>query len=128
VQFQPCAYGKGCMRKLWLIGAISGGLASTASAEMTGNDLKGYCQFYPRHTESTAACVGYINGSLDMTRGLNKMLKGQIACEPPGVTGDQLIAMTIKHLSDHPGDLHFTAASLILDMYTKAFPCKKSSN
>jgi hypothetical protein len=115
------------MRNLWLTVVICTA-ASPAMADMTGNDLKGYCQFYPRHTESTALCLGYINGSLDMTRGLNKMFNGQIVCEPPGVTGEQLIAMAIKYLSDHPEELHFSAASLVLNMYTKAFPCKKKSN
>ena len=102
--------------------------ASIARADMTGNDLKEYCQFYPRHTESTALCMGYIGGSLDMTRGLNKMFNNALLCEPSGVTGDQLIAMVIKYLSDHPEQLHFSAASLILNMYTNAFPCPKKSN
>jgi len=69
--------------------------------------------------------MGYIFGSLDMARGLNKMLKGDMVCEPSGVTGDQLVTMAVKYLSDHPEELHYSAASLILDIYTRAFPCPK---
>jgi hypothetical protein len=115
------------MRNLVIV-AILCLTASVARADMTGNDLKEYCQSYPQHNEKTAVCMGYIFGSLDMTRGLNKMFNGALLCEPPGVTGDQLIAMAVKYLSDHPEQLHFSAASLILNMYTAAFPCPKKSN
>jgi len=115
------------MRKLLIVATICV-ITSAARADMTGNDLKEYCQFYPRHTESTTLCMGYIAGSLDMTRGLNKMFNGALLCESPGVTGDELLAMAIKYLSDHPEQLHLSAASLILNMYTAAFPCPKNSN
>jgi hypothetical protein len=97
--------------------------AGSASAEITGNQLKEYCQFYPAQTQATAACIGYITGSLDTIRGMSKMLKLKAACEPPGVTGEQLASMTVKYLNDNPADLHFVAASLILNLYTKSFPC-----
>jgi hypothetical protein len=99
-----------------------------AKAEMTGHDLKGYCEFYPVQTQATAACMGYVFGTLDTSRLMNKMFKGQLFCEPQRVTGDQIIAMTKKYLSDHPEELHLVAASLIFGMYTKAFPCKEKSN
>lgn len=100
-------------------------LSSVAKADMTGNDLKDYCSFYPQHTEKTALCMGYIGGTLDMVHGVDKSLKVRTACEPASVTGDQLIAMVIKYLDDHPEQLHLVAASLIWNMYTKAFPCPK---
>src|SRR5882724_7726494 len=86
---------------------------SAAHAEMTGNQLKEYCQFYPAQTRATAACIGYITGSLDTIRGMSKMLKLKAACEPPGVTGEQLASMTVKYLNDNPSNLHFVASSLI---------------
>jgi hypothetical protein len=110
------------LRKLTVVAAVLAS-PSGAWADMTGNDLKGYCASYPQVNQQTAACMGYIVGSLDMARGLNKVLKGGIVCEPPGVTGDQLVSMVVKYLSDHPADLHFSAASLIFNMYTGAFPC-----
>jgi len=100
---------------------------SSASAEFKGNDLKQYCSFYPRHTESTAMCTGYIAGTLDMVRGVNQTFKSNSACEPSGVTGEQLIEMSIKYLNEHPEQLHRVAAGLIWNMYVKAFPCKTSN-
>jgi Ssp1 endopeptidase immunity protein Rap1a len=115
------------MRKL-LIVAIICVITSAARPDTTGNDLKEYSQFYRRHTESTTLCMGYIAGRLDITRGLNKMFNGALLCEPPGVTGDELLAIAIKYLSDHPEQLHFSAASLILNMYTAAFPCPQMNS
>lgn len=114
------------MRSLVLVATSSLLFCSSAHAEMTGNDLKQYCSFYPQHTESTAACVGYITGTLDMARGVDKLLKLNLACEPPGVTGDQLIAMAIKYLNDNAEQLHGVAAGLVWNMYVKTFPCQKN--
>ena len=91
----------------YLFAAVLCIFPSAANAEITGNYLKEICNFYPQHTESTATCMGDISGTLDTIRGLDKLLKLNMACEPSGVTGDQLIAMTIKYLSDHPEQLHF---------------------
>jgi Rap1a immunity proteins len=79
---------------------------------------------FPDNEPINAMCLGYISGTLDTVRGMSVLLERKFACEPPGVTGDQLVSITIKYLADHPGDLHFSAASLILDLYTKSFPCK----
>jgi hypothetical protein len=86
-------------------------IAHAANAEMLGNDLRDYCKYYPQRSESTALCMGYIFGSLDSARLLNKMTYGRANCEPYGVTGEQLIAMAIKYLADHPEELHLAAAS-----------------
>lgn len=56
------------MRILSFTAALFLLLYSNAHAEMTGNNLKEYCSFYPRHTESTTLCMGYISGTLDMVR------------------------------------------------------------
>jgi Rap1a immunity proteins len=96
---------------------------SAANGEMSGSDLKQYCASYPRHNEATTMCMGYIGGTLDTVRGFARMLKAQWACEPAGVSGEQLVAMAIKYLSDHPEQLHGIAASLILNMYIRTFPC-----
>jgi hypothetical protein len=115
------------MRRLFLAFSFVVG-CSAARAEFTGHDLEDACSLYPQHAETTAMCMGYIAGTLDMVRGFDKTFKVRTACEPPGVTGDQLIKMTIKYLRDHPAQLHFTAASLIWNMYTETFPCNGNSN
>ena len=101
--------------------------ASAASAEMTGNDLKEYCAFWPRHTESTTLCLGYISGALDSFRMLNKtgVKSAKLFCEPTAATGEQLVAMTQKYLSTNPEQLHFVASSLLLQIMARAFPCPK---
>jgi len=98
-----------------------------AHADMTGNDLKEACAAL-KGTQASVLCLGYIGGALDSMRAINHALSVNTVCEPRGVTGDQLIAMTRKYLDDHPTDLHLQAASLIIDMITTAYPCQKNSN
>jgi hypothetical protein len=95
-----------------------------AKADMMGSHLKEICQSYPANSESTSLCRGYIWGALDTARGVVKL---QAACEPVGVNGEQLVALTIKYMDDHPEELKNSAASLIWKMYAKAFPCQKNS-
>jgi hypothetical protein len=113
------------MRQLLFAAALLCLITMPARADMTGNDLKSYCQFYPRHTEASAACMGYIFGSLGTIHTIDQIFKFGWICEPPGVTGEQVIAMTMKYLSDHPADLHLSASSLLFDMYTSSFGCSK---
>jgi hypothetical protein len=101
-------------------------LATGAKADFTGNELKGYCEYWPRQTDSTIMCMGYMIGSLDTIRGFNKtVFHGAQYCEPQGFTYDQLAAMLQKYLEDHPQNLQLAASSLILNMLTEAFPCQK---
>jgi hypothetical protein len=95
-----------------------------AWADMLGANLKEYCRSYPANSEATSLCRGYIWGALDTARGVVKL---QAACEPVGVNGEQLVALTIKYLDDHPEELKSSAASLIWKMYARAFPCPKGS-
>jgi hypothetical protein len=95
-----------------------------ARAEITGENLREDCASYPRPGQSSGFCIAYIAGAIDTTRYVNAMVKGKLVCEPPGVSGKQLIAMAIKFLSDHPEKLHLPGAVLIFNMYAEAFPCK----
>ena len=52
-------------------------------------------------------------------------MNGALVCEPSGVTGDQLIAIAKKYLTDHPEELQKQAASLIITAVSDAFPCPK---
>lgn len=92
---------------------------------MTGNSLKEYCQYYPTKSEATALCMGYVWGALDAVRMTDKQLKLHAFCEPAGVTGQQLVALTIKYLDAHTEQLHLGAASLIGHMYESTFPCER---
>jgi hypothetical protein len=62
-------------------------------------------------------CVGYIWGSIDTARKL------KVACEPPGVLGQQLIELTKKYFLKHQEQLQLSAATLVANMYRDEFPC-----
>jgi hypothetical protein len=89
---------------------------------MTGNELKRYCDA-PGETTSWGVCVAYMNGALDAYRATNAMYGTRYFCEPDGVTGEQLVAMTNQYLATKPQGLHYAASSTILQMMKKAFPC-----
>jgi hypothetical protein len=106
--------------------------ASVARAEYTGNDLYDACRA-PRQTPANGLCLGYVFGSMDMLRSTNHMLSSlhpplPIFCEPAGVTGEQLLAMATNYLAAHPEKRHFVAGSILLDVYTSAFPCRAGSS
>lgn len=91
------------------------------AAAVTGNNLKEYCDA-PAQTPNILYCDGYTAGALDSFRFMNSS-GANLFCEPHGVTGPQLIAMTKKQLDDHPETLHFDASSIILKMMHDNFPC-----
>lgn len=94
-----------------------------ATAEMSGNNLKEYCDFYPKRTEASTLCMGYISGTLDALRTTNK-IGPPLFCEPVGTTGEQFIDLTKKYLHENPDGRHLVAANSILLMMQKTFPCK----
>jgi hypothetical protein len=99
--------------------------ANPARADFTGNDLKSYCAC-PLQSPSGGLCMGYFAGALDSMRVFNRVaMGGQLICEPPGVTGDQLVVIAKKYIADHPNSLKDQAASLIITAVSDAFPCHK---
>lgn len=110
-------------RAVWIVAAICL-YATSASAEVTGHTLKKYCSVYPKQSDATMMCLGYISGTLDATRAIATLLKETWACETKDATGDRFILMTKKFLDEHPHELHNNAASIVLNMYTTNFPCK----
>jgi hypothetical protein len=100
---------------------------SPASADIIGIDLKDTCAG-PKGSTKFTYCMGYIAGTLDSFRGLAKTSPLKFFCEPKGVTGEQIMLMTVKYLDQHPEDLHYGASSLILNMMVSTFPCPKNQN
>jgi len=100
---------------------------SSARADVDGNFLKDTCDG-PKGSTKYAYCMGYVFGTLDSFRGLGKTSQLKFFCEPKGVTGEQILLMTVKYLGQHPEDLHYGASSLVLNMMVSAFPCAKNSN
>lgn len=109
------------MRALW-IAVFLLSLVMSAMANVTGITLKHDCDAPDRSAPATY-CLAYMTGVLDTIRGLGNTDDRKLFCEPPTVTGQQLLAMLRKYLADHPDRLHFAASSLIADMYTETFHC-----
>jgi hypothetical protein len=97
-------------------------VVSPADATMTGNDLKQSCDAAKGST-AWVSCVSYIGGVLDAYRATNAMFGTKYFCEPDGVTGEQLVAMTRQYLATKPKELHYGVSSTMLQMMGKAFPC-----
>lgn len=96
---------------------------SVANAATSGNKLVEYCRFYPSKTEASSFCMGYIMGVLDDIRVVGEANGNKYFCQPPSVTGEQLMSVAIKYMNDNPESLNYTASSLIVLAYMKAFPC-----
>jgi hypothetical protein len=109
------------MRAIWT-GAFLLVLATAANANVTGIELKQKCDA-PDKSPSAMYCLAYMTGVLDTIRGLDGSGNKKIFCEPDTVTGQQLLAMLRKYLTDHPERLHFAASSLVADMYAETFHC-----
>ena len=111
------------MRSILPAAVIAIAFATPAQADFTGNTLKDACDS-PSQTAGSGMCFGYIAGTLDSFREINRLrLEKPWFCEPPDVTGEQIVAMVRKFLADHPEKLHLQAASLISAMMANTFPC-----
>ena len=91
-----------------------------------GNELLKYCDEYisKSTTFNGGLCGGYVVSVVDMAATFEAWGKmTQQFCIPNGVTTDQLVQITYKALKEEPESLHLTAASLVINALTKAFPC-----
>ena len=62
--------------------------------------------------------LGYVLGIHDAFSGIS-------ICDPSTAKADQLAAIVIKYLSDHPQELHKSGSDLVRKALSSAFPCKK---
>ncbi len=95
------------------------------SLAMTGNTLKPFCENFPRASQETYLCIGHIGGVIDTFQSINGQKRELGICLPSGVTGEQLTAMGVKYLFDHPEELHNDMPVIILKMLSSSFPCSK---
>ena len=51
-------------------------------------------------------------------------MMSQKFCQPDEVTLEQLRRIYIKYATEHPEDLHLTAAGVALNAFVEAFPCE----
>jgi len=72
-------------------------------------------------------CFGYHRGVIEAHETWEMSIKVKTICLPDGVTDDQMIRVTIKHLKENPAKLHMYAAVHIMAALQEAFPCKKEN-
>lgn len=112
------------MRRLAFAALLFCSATTPVIAEMTGNDWKEYCAA-DEQTPKYALCVGYLSGTLDGIRLMQRTSGSIILCEPPNsVTIPQWVAIIRRYFDQHPEQLHFVAASLVPKIVNSAFPCK----
>lgn len=89
-----------------------------------GNNLYTWCNSGSEF--GSAICAGYILAAVDTNEAYNLLFKTCIWFDPgPNVTGLQLRDVINKGLRDNPKDRDITAAILIQDYLSDAFPCPK---
>lgn len=96
----------------------------------SGNQLRDYCSKYTDSAPTTppdawrsGLCSSYVVAISDV---MDKNAVDNLrACIPRGNTQGQIVKIAIKHLREHPEQLHSSAYSLVAVALSEAFPCKK---
>ena len=83
----------------------------------TGNTLLATCT-----SDNIGVCLGYLEGLADVMALGSPVYKSH-ACLPSGVSGRQLIDITVDFLQSHAAIRHFQAASLVAAAFANSFPC-----
>ncbi len=73
-----------------------------------------------------AYCMTYLAGISDAHNALVywKNLQEPKFCAPKDATQDQLRKVFTQYANENPQSLHLAAASLVMNAFYKAFPCK----
>jgi hypothetical protein len=96
-----------------------------AKADATAGDLAKACAEYPSQSDGSALCMGYVSGTIDAYRVLNRgVLNGRLFCETATFSQDVIMQTVKNYLLKHPEKSSKQAASVLLDMLTEVLPCK----
>lgn len=105
---------------------------------MTGNDLLGVCekaislekdklQALTSDFEialDSGRCVGFVEGIFGI--GLITIDGRKLFCvDGSNITIRQVTNIAVKHLHKNPETLHFPAATLLIEIFSRAFPCNQ---
>ena len=106
------------------------GAGPSAADYLTGNKLLAKCRAYEKFTAAGSTtndiqvaaiamqCRGYVLGVADgMKNG------GAPTCYPDGITYEQILAVTLKHLKENPAQLHRPGSDLVREVLREAWPC-----
>lgn len=96
---------------------------ASSNAFDTGNELIEACR-NPNDQAQYGYCLGFVSATFDVQEqlGVAKILPA-IACLPEGVNRNQVVAVFQRYASVHPGELHGSAAYLVIASLKEAFPC-----
>jgi len=103
----------------------------------TGEDVQSKCKQVIQGTPSFSSgfCAGFVGGVMEaqtmweVWEGKGTALRKNpdlSFCLPERVTNDQIIKIFVKHLDDHPEELHKPAALILVQSLRGTFPCKLS--
>jgi hypothetical protein len=117
----------------WLAICLFVPLALPAHA-LSGNDILQDCAEYDtaknkqsgsvQEAYDTGSCFGYIAGAADYARDV-PVIPGLCVKLPRGATYNQIVAVVIKWLKDHPQELHQSGHFLVYRALFEAWPCPK---
>lgn len=108
--------------------------ASNACLSMSAQELVQKCEYAdkPGGALEYGYCMGFIDGVTDNDAAyvFARMFAAGASykpsyCIPNGVTLGQMRAVFMKHMRDHPQDLHFPAQAQVLISLQSAFPCQQ---
>ena len=104
---------------LGIVGRVDAGVRTF----YTAGKILSYCE--SADVRKQDACTDYLAGISDATG--QWVAWGDMSkrvCKPSGVNTRQLRKIYIKYANEHPENLHFAAASVVITAFTEAFPCK----
>jgi hypothetical protein len=121
------------MKRILLAVVLLGFSSVSFGGFMSGYELlahAGNCEKYQAGQETeeyNRSCgVGraYVAGVFDTGHSLTeRWLFQKHFCKPDDVDRKQLIAVVKKYMGDHPEQMEFTAAGIVYDALTGAYPC-----
>ncbi|MCF8466423.1 MAG: hypothetical protein K9G33_03390 [Sneathiella sp.] len=97
----------------------------------TGDSLLRACESDPESSlegfANLVRCFSYVKGIVDgATLTFDLKPEARMFCVPKqGISVDQSVRVVVKHLKDHPEDLHKRSLILAYKSLILAFPCKK---
>ena len=112
-------------------------VVAPASSEGVGVFFKGTIMMTLCKLESDAAskgeawkfgeCAYYLAGIADTQTILaaDDLVRERLVCFPVGVNQPQLRQVFLNYMNAHPENWHFPAASLALNSFIQAWPCKE---
>lgn|SRR5579863_1187167 len=110
------------------IARIAGMMAVTIVAPHSASAVDGFQTGNTLLTSCTApnldVCLGYIQGISD-AMALGSLVNKSRACVPSGVSGRQLIDITVEFLKSHASIRHAQAASIVAVALANSFPCSQ---